>query len=276
MERAAQRKPDLAVAVPAEVDDRALGREQVERPLEPGGRRAGVHDQVATAGGVGRQREVDAECGRDIGPAGIDVHERDLHRREPAQQACDAAANHPGADDGDPVAEQWCGVPQCVDGGLDGARENGTSGWHVLGHDGHRAGRHHVGGLVRVQAEDRAAAQLRRSLLHRADVQVAVLDRPREVPLLKWSPHGGVLVRRHTASEHQRLGASADAGPQGAHHHVVPAPARAARPAGSPRSRARAARTRCASARPELTWPDLGADGGAEAKPAQSRGRGRW
>ena len=138
VERAAQRKPDLAVAVPAEVDDRALGREQVERPLEPGGRRAGVHDQVATVGGVGRQREVDAERGRDIGPAGIDVDERDLHRREPAQQAGDAAADHPGADDRDPVAEQRCGVPQGVDGGLDGAREHGTSGWHALGHDGHR------------------------------------------------------------------------------------------------------------------------------------------
>ena len=222
MERAAQRQPDLAVAVPAEVDDRALGREQVERSLEPGGRRAGVHDQVATVGGVGRQREVDAECGRDLGPAGIDVDERDLHRREPAQQARDAAADHPGADDGDPVAEQRCGVPQGVDGGLDRARENGASRRHALGHDGHRGGRHHVGGLVRVQAEDRAAAQLRRSLLHGADVEVAVLDRPREVPLLKRRPHRGVLGRRHPAAEHQRLGAAADAGPQGAHQHVVP------------------------------------------------------
>jgi hypothetical protein len=64
-----------------------------------------VHDQVATVGGARRLREVDAERGRDIGPAGIDVHERHLHRREPTQQACDAAADHPGADDGDPVAE---------------------------------------------------------------------------------------------------------------------------------------------------------------------------
>ena len=127
----------------------------------------------------------------------------------------------PGADDRDPVAEQRCGVPQGVDGGLDGPREHGARGRHAVGHDGHRAGRHDVGGLVRVQAEDRAAAQLRRSLLHGADVEVAVLDRPREVALLKWRPHRGVLVRRHTAPEHQRLGAPADAGPQGADHHVV-------------------------------------------------------
>ena len=222
VEGAAQRQPDLDVAVPAEVDDRALGREQVERPLEPGGRRAGVHDEVATVGGVGRQREVDAECGRDVGPAGIDVHERDLHRREPAQQARDAAADHAGADDGDPVAEQGRGVPEGVDGGLDRAREHGASGRHVLGHDGHGAGRHHVGGLVRVQAEDRAAAQLRRALLDGADVEVAVLDRRREVALLERRPHRGVLARRHAAAEHQRLGAAADAGAQRAHDHVVP------------------------------------------------------
>ena len=199
MERATQRKLDLAVAVPAEVDDRALGCEQVERPLEPGGRRAGVHDQVATVGGVGRQREVDADRGRDIGPAGIDVYECDLHRREPAQQACDAAADHPCADDGDPVAEQWSSVPQGVDGGLDGAREHGTSGRNALGHDGHCAGRHHVGSLVGVQAEDSAAGQLRWSLLHGADVEVAILDRPWEIPLLEGRPHRSVLARRHAA-----------------------------------------------------------------------------
>ena len=37
--------------------------------------------------------------------AGIDIHERDLHRGEPTQQARDAAADHPGADNGDPIAE---------------------------------------------------------------------------------------------------------------------------------------------------------------------------
>ena len=75
---------------------------------------------------------------------------------------------------------------------------------------------------MRVQAEDRAAAQFRRSLLHGADVEVAVLDRPRELALLERCPHRGILARRHTAPEHQRLGAAADAGPHGAHHDVIP------------------------------------------------------
>ena len=101
------------------------------------------------------------------------------------------------------------------------AGEHGARGRHVVGHDGHGAGRHHVGRLVRVQAEDRAAAQLRRPLLDGADVEVAVLDRPREVALLERRAHRGVLARRHAAPEHQRLGAAADAGPQRADHHVA-------------------------------------------------------
>ena len=106
MERAAEREPHLGVAVPAELEHRALGREQVERALEPGRGRARVHDQVAPAGGVLRAREAGAERGRDLGPRRVDVDERDLDRREAGEQAGDAAADHPGADDGDAVADQ--------------------------------------------------------------------------------------------------------------------------------------------------------------------------
>ncbi len=82
MERAAQRQPHLGVAVPAEVEDGALGREQLERLLEPGRRGAGVHDQVAAVGRVGRQREADAQRVGDRRPRGIDVDERDLDGRD--------------------------------------------------------------------------------------------------------------------------------------------------------------------------------------------------
>ena len=211
VERAAEREPHLGVAVPAELEHRALGREQVQRALEPGRRRARVHDQVAAAGGVVRLREADAERGRDLGPRRVHVDERDLDRREAGQQAGDAAADHPGADDGDAVADQRGRVPERVDRRLDGAGEHRARGRHVVGHDGHGAGRHDVRRLVRVQAEDRAAAQLRRAVLDGADAEVAVLDRPREVALLERRPHRRVLARRHAAPEHQRLGAAADA-----------------------------------------------------------------
>ena len=65
-----------------------------------------MHDQVATAGGLTRQREVDPECRRNLGPTCIDVDKRDMYLRESSQQAGHAAAHHAGADNGHPVAEQ--------------------------------------------------------------------------------------------------------------------------------------------------------------------------
>ena len=207
-------EPHLGVAVPTEVQHGALGREQVERALQPRRRRARMHDEVAPADGIFWPREAGAECGRDLGPGAVDVDERDLDRGEPRQQASDAAPDHPSADDGDAVSQQRRCIPQGVDGGLDRAGEHGARGRHGVGHDGHRAGGHHVRRLVRVQAEDRAAPQLRRSLLDHTDVEVAVLHGPREVALLKRRAHRGVLARRHAAAEHQRLGAATHAGAQ--------------------------------------------------------------
>src|SRR6478736_4068951 len=137
VERPAQRQRDLRVAVPAEVDHGALGSEQVERELEAGGRRAGVDDHVASVGGVGRGREVDAEGVRDVDPAGIDVHQRYAHAREPAEQTRDAASDHPGAHDRDAVTDERGGIPQGVDGGLDGAGQHGAIRRHALRHDRH-------------------------------------------------------------------------------------------------------------------------------------------
>ena len=221
MEPASKRELNLRVAVPAEVDDGSLRGEQLKRALEPSGGGAGVHNQVTTASGLARQREVDTKRRRNLGPTCVDVDERDMRPREPSQQACHAAAHHTGADNRHPVAEQRLGVPQRVDRGLDGPGKNGTRSRHALRHDRHGARRHHVGGLMRKETEDGSAAQFRRSVLHRADVEVAVLDRRWELSLLKRRAHRGVLAWRHAATEHQCLSAATDARPQGAHQHVI-------------------------------------------------------
>ena len=127
MERSSQRQPNLGVAVPAEIDDGAFGGEQVERALETLGGRARVHDQVEIAGGIVRQREVDVESRGDVGAPGIDVDQRDAHRRMSLQQPGDATAHHPAAHDGDPVPDCRGGIPQRVDGGLDRAGEHRPS-----------------------------------------------------------------------------------------------------------------------------------------------------
>ena len=75
---------DLRVAVPAEVDHRALRREQVERELQPGRRRARVHDEVAALAAwrasAGRG-EADAQRRRHGGPGGVHVDEGHLGTR---------------------------------------------------------------------------------------------------------------------------------------------------------------------------------------------------
>jgi hypothetical protein len=68
------------------------------------------------------------------------------------EKPCCAAAEHPGADDRDPVANERGGVPQRVDRRLDGTREDGTGGWDALRHDRHGTGRHDVRALVRRHA----------------------------------------------------------------------------------------------------------------------------
>ena len=177
--------------------------------------------------------------------AGFDVDERDV--RTPGNRASRRATQQPTI----PAPTTATRSPTSgaashrrVDGRLHGAGEHRARRWHVIRHDHHGPGRHHVGGLVRVQAEDGAAAQLRRPLLDDADVEVAVLDRPREVALLERRAHRRVLAGRDAAAEHECLGAPAHPRSQRAHEHLV----RARQPqrvrGGSRRRRARAARRR--------------------------------
>ena len=105
-----------------------------------------MHDQVAVVRRVGGQGETDPERGGQRGPLRVGVHELHLRAREAGQHGGDARADHARADHGDPVADQRRGVPERVDGGLDGAGEHGSCGRHALRNDGDRAGRDHVGG----------------------------------------------------------------------------------------------------------------------------------
>jgi hypothetical protein len=173
-----------------------------------------VDDEVAVSveiGELARQRKVDAQPGGDLGPRRVEVDEGDPHGREAREQAGDTAPDHAGPDDGHAVTDEWRGVPEGVDRRLDRAGEHGTARRQVVRHDGHGLDRHDVGRLMRVQAEDRAPDQGGRPLLDDADAEVAVLDRSREVAVLVWGSHHGVLVRGDRSAEDDRLGAPAHA-----------------------------------------------------------------
>ncbi len=151
VERAAERELDLGVAVPAEVEDGALGPEQVERRLQPGRGGAGVHDQVAAVVGVLGRAKPTPSASATAARAGSTSTRVTLDRRQPRQQPRDAATDHPRTHHRDPVADHRAGVPERVDGGLDGPGEHGAARRHVVGHDGDRARRDDVRRLVGVE-----------------------------------------------------------------------------------------------------------------------------
>ena len=63
-----------------------------------------MYDEVASITRVTGQREVDTEGGGDRGPAGLYIDQRHLGARDLGQQPSHAAAHHPAAHDGDPIA----------------------------------------------------------------------------------------------------------------------------------------------------------------------------
>jgi hypothetical protein len=73
---------------------------------------------------------------------------------------------------------------------------------------------------VRVQAEDRPADEIGRSVFDQADREVPVLHGGGELALLERSTHGDVLALRHAAAEDEGLGAAADPGVQRADDDV--------------------------------------------------------
>ena len=72
------------------------------------------------------------------------------------------------------------------------------------------ARRHKVVRLMRIQAEDHLSHPIRRAGDDASDARIAVLDRCRKFAHLKGRAHAPVLGVRHSAVEHESLGAAAD------------------------------------------------------------------
>ena len=186
-----------AVAEPARHDDLALGRGS------PPGRTAALPpsrshpprcpDRAARRRGA---RTATPSASADGGLRAVHVDQHDVDARDLTREPCDGAADHPGPDDGDAIADERRGIPQHVDRGLDRAREHGPAGRNALGH--HRDGGfgHDERRLMGEKGEHGPATQSGRAALDDADVQIAVLDRPGKVALLERRPHPLVLARR--------------------------------------------------------------------------------
>src|SRR6185436_235542 len=90
----------------------------------------------------------------------------------------------------------------------------------------HRVGGDDVPGLVGIEAEDGAPDEVRWALLDDADIEVAVLHRPREVAVLERSAHGGDEARGDLAAGDESLRAPADRAVERADQDLVGAGSR--------------------------------------------------
>ncbi len=174
----------------------------------------------ASRAALGRQRERDAERGRDRALARFDVDELNLRAGRACREPRDEAADRAGADHGDAIADARPEVPEAVDRGLEVRGEHRARGRHAVGQHVHGARRHDVARLMRIEAEHVPADQRGRAALDDPDVAVAVLHGRRKIAGLKRRAHPLVLARRHGAREHERFGAAADAAVERADHRV--------------------------------------------------------
>ena len=172
-----QRQGDHAVRVPGHLDDVALVAHQLQGALQACLRGGAVDHDVAVRQGVVGVAEVDAEGVGERALGGVDVDQLQPAQREGSEELGDHAADQPGADHGDAVAEAGSGLPEGVDRGFHGAGEHGAAGGNVVRDLGERLDRDDVAVLVRVQAEDRLALPVRRAVLDDADGEVAELHR---------------------------------------------------------------------------------------------------
>jgi len=176
-----------------------------------------------SAFGRGRrwQRKADAERGRDLGRSGLTSTSVTSTPENPASNRATQQPTRPAP---------TTAIRSPIRGGASQSaltavstvpRERGPIRRDAIGNDDHRARGHDVGALVGVEAEHRPAEQRRRAGLDHADVEVPVLDRPREFAGLGGAAHRRVLAGRHAAAMDDQFGAAADSASDRAHQHLV-------------------------------------------------------
>ena len=148
----------LGVAVPAELEHLALGASSESDRWRPAEVALVCTTRSRSPAASGGPREPYAERARDAGAGGVHVDERHV---DTGDTGSSRATQHPTMPAPTTVTRSPTSgaLPQCVDRGLDRAGQHGTVGGDVV-----RTGDHGIGGddvrrLVRVEAEDGAAAQ---------------------------------------------------------------------------------------------------------------------
>ena len=225
VEGLSQGEGDGPSAVPAQLDHRGLDPRHRQGGFEPLRVSARVEDEIGILPGRGATVEFQPQIQGHSLSGGIDVHQAHPSRGDLSAQPRDEEPHDPAPDHDDPVAHRRSPVPHRVEGGLHVRREHGALRRQAVRQDTHGPDRHQVEVLVGVEAEDvppdeRGLGPVRR-LQYLAHAAVPIFYGSGKVALLERRPHHLVLGRRHLAPKDQRFRASADAGVEGAHEHMV-------------------------------------------------------
>ena len=153
------RRPAVRASVPARRRSRWRARPGRSRPRRRRGRRTRRRARRRHRPAPGRRR-----------PA------RPATPGKPGEQRGDAAADHPAADDRDPVADQRRRVPQGVDRGLDRAGQHRARRGHGVGNGRHGRRRHDVPGRWGSRQNTVRPSSAAGPSSTTPDVEVAVLD----------------------------------------------------------------------------------------------------
>ena len=225
VEAAPERELVVVVAVPAELDDRALRRQQLQRPLQARGGRAGVEDQVAPVGRLVGQGEVHpsaAATSARVGSTSTSVTGRrgsrvsSRARQQPTVPAPTTATRSPTSG-----AASQSALTAVSTMPASTARGTGTSSGTTVTADAGTTYAVWCGCRQNTVRPRRCAGPSSTT----PDVEVAVLHRPGEVAVLKGRPHRVVLARRHVAAEDEALGPPADSGPESSDSNILRAAA---------------------------------------------------
>src|SRR5690606_2466620 len=203
VEVGAQVHRDGSVAIPGQLDHLCLLPQQPDGLLEPFGGGGAVEDHVAVRGGVPRPDPAGSEQLSHPPALRVRIDQLQPFQRKLPQQRQDAGPDHASADHRDPVAVEDPAVPQGVDGGLEGAQQDGPLVRELVGQRRERGDGHDIQVLVRMQAEHPSAEPLGGPFLDPADREVAVLDRSRELAVLERGAHLLGDGRGHATPVHE-------------------------------------------------------------------------
>src|ERR1700751_3913524 len=210
MERGTERDLHGSRAIPAHLEHIRLVAGERKRRCQTLRRSTRMNDDIGLGPRLLRSGKAAAEGPCDTLAAGIDVDQLDFGAWQSGGESGCPAADHPSADDGDPVSGTRYGIPEPVNRRFHVCGKRRTSVRDIVGNVDDGFLRNDEAVLMGMGAEYSASNGLRRALFDNADGAIAVFDGSGELACLEWAAHPLPLALRHFTAGDTALTPSAD------------------------------------------------------------------